>query len=154
MQVVGIEPSHSGIEAARELVPEARFYEMSAYDDVNIEESDFDIAVSTEVVEHLYSPAAIPLLASAKLKCGGFLIISTPYHGYLKNLALAITNKWDSHHSPARDGGHIKFWSGRTLSAMLATCGSQTIELHGVGRFAFFWKSMILVARKTAEGER
>jgi hypothetical protein len=74
-----------------------------------VEESEFDAAVSTEVVEHLFSPRALPRFAHAKIKAGGVFIVTTPYHGYLKNLVLCLANKWDFHHSPLWDGGHIKF---------------------------------------------
>lgn len=44
----------------------------------------------------------------------GDIIISTPYHGYLKNLTLSLLNKWDSHMSPLWHRGHIKLWSKKT----------------------------------------
>jgi len=151
--VVGVEPSRSGISAARELVPEGTFYEMGVYDSPdNIHETAFDMAVSTEVIEHLYRPSALPCLAANKLEEGGIFIVSTPYHGYLKNLAIASANRWDHHHSPTRNGGHIKFWSRRTLTALLTSCGFSVIAFHGAGRFSPFWKSMILVAQKNSAG--
>ena len=147
--VVGLEPSPSGIACARELVPEGVFHEKGVYDDpADLPERDFDMAVSTEVVEHLYLPAALPKFAHAKLKERGLLVLSTPYHGYLKNLAIALANKWDAHHSPRRDGGHIKFWSRRTLTQLLEANGFRVVAFHGVGRLPWLWNSMVLVARK------
>lgn len=77
----------------------------------------------------------------------GYLVISTPYHGYLKNLALSIFNKWDDHHTPLWHGGHIKFWSRIMLTQLLEENGFQVIAFHGVGRLPWLWKSMILVAK-------
>jgi len=57
---------------------------------------------------------------SQLLRPGGRLIISTPYHGNLKNPFIALSNKWDSHLSPPWDGGHIKLWS-RKVSASFAS---------------------------------
>lgn len=74
-------------------------------------------------------------------------MISTPYHGYLKNLALSAFNKWDKHHTPLWHGGHIKFWSRRTLTSLIEANGFRVTEFHGVGRAPWLWKSMILVAR-------
>ena len=149
LQVSGVEPSLDGIAAARRLVPQSNFYEMSVYDDPGkIPESGFDAVVSTEVIEHLFRPRALPLFARAKLRAGGILMLSTPYHGFLKNLAISLMNGWDSHHTPLWDGGHIKFWSRRTLTSLLEQSGFEVIGSHGVGRFPFLWKSMILVARK------
>ncbi len=153
-EVVGLEPSASGIAAARRAVPEGVFHLGSVYDGPEIvPEGNFDAVVSTEVVEHLFRPAALPALARAKLKAGGLFVVSTPYHGYLKNLLLALANRWDFHHSPNWDGGHIKFWSRRTLTELLESNGFAVAEFHGAGRLPWLWKSMVVVARKTP-GER
>ena len=76
--------------------------------------------------------------------------MTTPYHGYLKNLALSIFGMWDYHHTALWHGGHIKFWSRATLTKLLNENGFDVIEFHGVGRVAYLWKSMLLVARKRA----
>lgn len=109
----------------------------------------FDAAISTEVVEHLFAPHLLPRFAREALRPAGYLIVSTPYHGYVKNLVLSMLDKWDFHHGPLWHGGHIKFWSRRTLSLLLEQNGFKVVEFHGVGRLPFLWKSMILVARKT-----
>src|SRR5262249_37524354 len=84
----------------------------------------------------------------------GHLIISTPYHGYLKNLFLALTNSWDAHLSPFWDGGHIKFWSYKTLSRLLNESGFRIVRFIGAGRLPFLWKSMIVVAQKREAPEQ
>jgi len=151
-QVSGVEPSRDGIAAARRLVPQSTFYEMSVYDVPGcMPECRFDAVVSTEVIEHLFRPRALPLFAGAKLRAGGILMVSTPYHGFLKNLAISLMNGWDSHHTPLWDGGHIKFWSRNSLTQLLHSCGFEVLGFHGVGRLPFFWKSMILVARQLQE---
>ncbi len=148
-KVVGMDPSTTGIAAARGIVPQARFYELGVYDDpALIAERDFDCVVSTDVIEHLFYPAYLPRFVAAKLKSGGILILSTPYHGYLKNLALSLCGRWDPHFTPLWDGGHIKFWSRVTLSQLLATNGFQVVAFRGIGRAPWLWKDMVLVARK------
>lgn len=149
MAVTGMDPSESGIENARNLLPDARFYclEIGA-DPAQIQEADFDAVVSTEVIEHLLLPRQLLRLASAKLRPGGLLLLTTPYHGYLKNLALSLFNRWDSHHAPQWDGGHVKFWSRRTLTALLQSENFQVEGFAGLGRVPGLWKSMALIARK------
>lgn len=150
--VVGMEPDEQGFEISKRNYPNIKFYNLGVDSDSSslIQENKgrFDVAVSTEVIEHLYSPRQILQFAGKALKDDGCLIISTPYHGYLKNLALAITGKWDFHHHPLVDGGHIKFWSRRTLSQLLNENGFAVVDFHGVGRLPYLWKSMILVAKK------
>jgi len=150
-EIVGVEFDKRGVEISRSLYPNIPFYNFGVQDDpkeLMACEKPFDAVVSTEVIEHLFSPHRLPIYAKQTLKDGSYLIISTPYHGYLKNLALALFNKWDSHHTPLWHGGHIKFWSRATLTRLLEENGFKVIEFHGVGRISYLWKSMIIVAQK------
>jgi len=148
VNVVGIDPSESGIKNARLLLPDNRFYCMGIYDNPDdIEENNFDAVVSTEVIEHLFYPRELLRFAKSKLNSNGYLLLTTPYHGYLKNLTLSIFNAWDSHHTPFWDGGHIKFWSRRTLSRLLMEEGFEVKDFIGCGRFPYIWKTMLLVAQ-------
>ena len=52
----------------------------------------FDVAIATGVIEHVVKPLNLPRFAKQLLRPGGHLIISTPCHGYLKNLILALAN--------------------------------------------------------------
>jgi 2-polyprenyl-3-methyl-5-hydroxy-6-metoxy-1,4-benzoquinol methylase len=147
-KIVGMDPSESGIEKARLLLPDAKFYCMGIYDNPdNIAESNFDAVISTEVVEHLFYPRELLRFAKAKLKPDGYILLTTPYHGYLKNLMLSLFDKWDKHHTPLWDGGHIKFWSKNTLSNLLQEEGFEVKAFVGCGRIPYLWKSMLLVGQ-------
>jgi len=149
---VGIEVDPEGVVIARDAHPGVSFHCMGVDtrpDALLALESPFEAVVSTEVIEHLYDPRQLPVLAAGVLKAeGGWLILSTPYHGYLKNLALSLANKWDHHHTALWHGGHIKFWSRTTLGQLLEDNGFQVIRFVGVARLPFLWKSMVLLARK------
>jgi len=152
MYVIGVEYDQKGVEVAKRNNAGINFYNYGVQDnpqDVLAIEQPFDAVVSTEVVEHLFSPHLLPTYAKPLLKKGGHLVISTPYHGYLKNCAIAILGKWDHHHTALWHGGHIKFWSVKTLTQLLEENGFRIKAFHGVGRLPFLWKSMILVAEKT-----
>lgn len=142
--VIGVDRDAGGIEIAREDHPGARF-EVSSF--VADPPAVVDMVVSTEVIEHLYHPGELIAYAYRALNPDGVLVLSTPYHGYLKNLAMALVDGWDAHHVVSWTGGHIKFFSRRSLTAMLARRGFRVVEFVGVGRAPFLWKSMILVAR-------
>jgi 2-polyprenyl-3-methyl-5-hydroxy-6-metoxy-1,4-benzoquinol methylase len=108
----------------------------------------FDLVVSSDVIEHLPLPTTLMRTASDLLRPGGIFICCTPYHGYLKNLALAILGKWDAHHHVHFDGGHVKFFSVATLTAMLVREGFAVDRFYHHGRVPGLWKNMIAVARK------
>jgi 2-polyprenyl-3-methyl-5-hydroxy-6-metoxy-1,4-benzoquinol methylase len=153
-EIVGVEHDRKGFEVARSCYPNIHFYNFGVQNDPQLlvsREGLFDVVVSTEVIEHLFSPHLLPLYAKHVLRDKGYLIISTPYHGYLKNLVLSICNKWDIHHTSLWHGGHIKFWSKKTLKQLLKENGFETtVYFCGVGRVPYLWKSMILVAQKTS----
>lgn len=108
----------------------------------------FDAVVSLEVVEHLFNPLDLVQTAKNALSSNGIAIVSTPYHGYWKNLMLAVFGKWDFHHHPERVGGHIKFWSKATLTDLFESQGFRKLSFHGAGRLPLLWKSMVLVFQK------
>lgn len=150
LSAVGIEYDAAGVEVARKAYPDLKFYNLGVQDDpadIIAAEGLFDVVVSTEVVEHLFSPHLLPIFAKRLLKPGGKIIISTPYHGYLKNLALSVADKWDRHHTALWHGGHIKFWSRDTLTTLLQENGFEVERFVGVGRMPLLWKSMILIAK-------
>ena len=79
---------------------------------------------------------------------GGTAILSTPYHGYWKNLALALSGKLDRHFTALWDHGHIKFWSMKTLALLLEAAGFCDIRFARVGRIPALAKAMSAVARR------
>lgn len=147
--VYGVDASESGIELASR-GHEGRFFvidpSMRQLPDALVE-VPFDTIVSTEVIEHLYDPAEFIQFCQSVLPTGGELILSTPYHGYLKNLGLAIFGAWDKHHTAHWRGGHIKFWSRATLTTLLVNGGFSVERFLGCGRAPYLWKSMFMSAR-------
>ncbi len=151
--VVGVEIDSDGVRIARQTYPSVPFYNFGVHDDpLALLQREggraFDAVVSTEVIEHLYAPHLLPRYAHSVLAPGGYLLLSTPYHGYLKNLMLSLLGHWDKHHTSLWHGGHIKFWSVATLSRLLEENQFRVTGFRGAGRLPYLWKSMILMARK------
>ncbi len=147
-EVVGIDPSEQGIAWARKAHPRGRF-ELLAADALMIDHLQappFDLVISTEVIEHVYAPREWAKGCLRALKPGGRLICTTPYHGYVKNLAISLIGRWDSHADPLWDGGHIKLWSPRSLSRLLTEAGFVNLKFRGAGRLPFLWMTMIVSA--------
>jgi 2-polyprenyl-3-methyl-5-hydroxy-6-metoxy-1,4-benzoquinol methylase len=100
------------------------------------------VIVAVEVIEHLYSPQRFFENARRHLRPAGHLIVTTPYHGYLKNLAIGIAGGWDRHLGVHWEGGHIKFFSVNSLRSMLEGAGFRTPEFRFAGRAPLLWRSM------------
>jgi len=150
-EVVGVDVSETGIESANNYFSEIRFIKSDIYDLLTspmLTSEFFDVVIAIEVIEHLQYPRELIKVAKKYLKRGGQLIISTPYHGYFKNLAISLLNKWDDHFSVFWDVGHIKFFSVKTLKKMLEDEGFNDIRFRFSGRLPAFWKSIICIGKK------
>jgi 2-polyprenyl-6-hydroxyphenyl methylase/3-demethylubiquinone-9 3-methyltransferase len=147
-QVVGVDPSVEGVSQAHAAYPELSVHAGSAYDDLAARYGSFPVVVSLDVVEHCFLPRNYARTLFSLVQEGGIAVLSTPYHGYWKNLALALTGAMDRHFTALWDYGHIKFWSIRTLRTLLQDAGFKSIRFLRVGRIPPLAKTMIAIARK------
>jgi 2-polyprenyl-3-methyl-5-hydroxy-6-metoxy-1,4-benzoquinol methylase len=146
--VTGVDPSVEGIQQASTAYPALKLENGSAYDDLATKYGQFPVLLSLEVVEHVYAPRHYAKTVFDLLQPGGTAILSTPYHGYWKNLVMALTGKMDAHFTTLWDHGHIKFWSKKTLTELLTETGFVDIRYECVGRVPALAKSMIAIVRK------
>ncbi|MFO8052424.1 MAG: methyltransferase domain-containing protein [Candidatus Omnitrophota bacterium] len=114
-KVLGIDISESAIQIAKQSHPESDFLCLSAEQDLSSTIKDkFDAIIAVEVMEHLYAPKEMLKNVKKLLKDQSSVFIFTvPYYGYLKNLLLALFNKFDKAFVALWDGGHIKFFHRR-----------------------------------------
>ena len=151
IKCVGIDPIPEAIEQAKAIGNAGDFYVYSVYEDVKPKFlGEFDLILSTEVIEHLYLPKKLVRFAKSHLDPNGTLIITTPDYGsYWRNLFISITNRWDYHHAPLWNGGHIKFWSKKTLTRFLTEEGFSVEKWQSVRsiRLPIFNISLICHAR-------
>ena len=147
IDVTGLEGTTSGVERARRSYPGIMFRQHDLAcplpDDLR---GAFDIALATEVIEHLFFPRELFQRAREALGDRGTLLVSTPFHGYWKNLALAATGRLDAHHQVLSDYGHIKFFSPATLARMAEECGFRPAQILRAGRIAPLAATMVMRA--------
>jgi 2-polyprenyl-6-hydroxyphenyl methylase/3-demethylubiquinone-9 3-methyltransferase len=144
-----VDSSASGFEIAQREFPDLAWVQHDIADPLPQElRHRFDVVLAGEVIEHLFLPRQLFSRAEEALAPGGRLVLSTPFHGYWKNLALAVTNRYDVHWRPGWDYGHIKFFSQKTLGAMAAEVGWRPVGWKLVGRVPQLAKTMILVAER------
>jgi 2-polyprenyl-6-hydroxyphenyl methylase/3-demethylubiquinone-9 3-methyltransferase len=146
--VTGVDPSTEGIARAKAEHPDLKVYEGSAYEDLSARFGQFPLVISLEVAEHVYFPRRFATTLITLVQPGGTVILSTPYHGYWKNLVMALTGKLDAHFTALWDHGHIKFWSIKTLDELLREAGFVDIRFKRVGRVPVLAKSMVAIAKR------
>jgi 2-polyprenyl-6-hydroxyphenyl methylase/3-demethylubiquinone-9 3-methyltransferase len=149
-EVTGVDTSASGIAQANAAYPGVKAFVGSAYDNLIEVYGAFPLVVSLEVIEHVMHPRRMAKTFFDLIEPGGVGVLSTPYHSYLKNIALALTGKMDDHFTALWEGGHIKFFSIRTLRQLLQEAGADHVDFLRVGRVPILAKSVVAVIRKSA----
>ena len=148
-RVAGVEPSRQGLALAHATYPALTGLQHGTiYEPLAERFGTFSAVVCLEVIEHLYFPRRLAEAAFALLEPGGVFVVSTIYHGYLKNIALAVLGRFDKHVDPLWDHGHIKFFSPRTLSKLLTEAGFENVAVKRPDLIPQFACSMVASARK------
>jgi SAM-dependent methyltransferase len=150
--VVGIDLSKTGIALARKSYPAGRFEVLPADARVleNLRCEPFDLVISTEVVEHLYALANTPPGVFALHSQEDASSAPLPTTAMPRKPPPPCFNKWDAHASPLWDGGHIKLWSRKTLSLLLAETGFTNLQFRGAGRLPGLWMTMVMSGDRPA----
>jgi methionine biosynthesis protein MetW len=132
---VGVDVSETAVRVARERGLDARVIENAKA--LPFEDGSFDAAVCLDVFEHLFEPELVAADIARVLRPGGLLIAATPNVAYWRRrIELAVFGRFnpygspDSMRRPWRDP-HLRFFTGRTLRAMLETVGFETARTAG-----------------------
>ena len=145
--VVGMDVSRTAVEVAARSHEGCEFVEHSVEDlPWRIAPASVDLVVAFEVIEHLMRPRLLLEGAYGVLKPGGHLALTTPYHGWLKNVALA-TLAFDDHFRI--EGDHIRFFSDRALERLLQETGFSVVRRLHFGRIWGLWAGVFMWAQRT-----
>ena len=155
----GIDLSSDGIKYAKKNNNQEVDFLHLNLEDIIEKNKKFNFVSAIEVIEHQYDPYLFISQLYSVTEDEGYVLISTPYHGYLKNLLISFMGKMDRHFTALWRHGHVKFFSIKTLRQLIL--GESTIyEDHNVkysfeieniffsGRFFPLSHSMIFLLRK------
>jgi len=143
--VVGVDISPRAVDMARKRNPALSFHVIEDGKPLPFERETFDVVFAGDVIEHLLDVDSLVREWSRVTKQGGLLIVTTPYHGFVKNVVIALTC-FDQHFSPR--GEHIRFFTVRTLTSCLEAAGFRVTDVKYRGRMYPFSSGMMVFARK------
>jgi ubiquinone/menaquinone biosynthesis C-methylase UbiE len=129
---IAVDVAHEALRRARERVPgvDARLW--LAGEPLPLDDASVDAVWAGEVVEHVVDVA--PWLSELRrvLRPRGTLLLTTPHHGPATLLRLALSSRaFAAHFEPRSD--HVRFYSPRTLRALLRDLGFDLAELRTAG---------------------
>ena len=144
----GIDTSKEGISFANKNNNNNIEFSCESIDDLLIKNKRFNFVSTIEVIEHVYDPFHFMNGLYNITENGGYVLISTPYHGYFKNLLISLLNLNDKHYTVSWPHGHIKFFSVKTLTELINRYNFSIESVNFSGRFYPFSHSMIFLLKK------
>ncbi|MDO8490202.1 MAG: class I SAM-dependent methyltransferase [bacterium] len=142
----GIDISETAIHRARKSFPDLTFQTILSDGLFPVESESIDALFCAEVIEHIYDTEGFVREMARVLKPGGFCFVTTPYHGWIKNLLLTVLG-FDKHFDVT--GPHIRFFSDRSLSNLLQSARIKVHHTHHIGRFFPLWMDTIICGTKS-----
>ena len=91
--------------------------------EIPLGEGPFDVIVYGDVLEHLVDPLRVLVELDRSLGPGGFVIISVPNVAHLWIRLLLLVGRFDYLDRGILDHSHLRFFTERSLRAMLADAG-------------------------------
>jgi 2-polyprenyl-3-methyl-5-hydroxy-6-metoxy-1,4-benzoquinol methylase len=131
-EVVGLDVAEEPLRRARTREPGLDLRCVAPNHEWPLPDAHFDVVWAGETIEHVLDTAAWLSELRRVLRSGGSLLLSTPAHGRLRLLALALSGRrFDAHFDPRSD--HLRFYSSRMLVRLLEDFGFERIELRRAG---------------------
>lgn len=143
------DPSTAQISANCEAHPGISFFIQDPGDRLAAESKSFDAIWAAGTLAQIANPSFAMQEFYRVLQPGGRLLITVPYHGFLKNLLIALF-RWDRHFAP--DLPAIRFFTKKMITGLVHSTGFHDIRVETCGRDKplrdFFIPSIILLSAK------
>jgi 2-polyprenyl-6-hydroxyphenyl methylase/3-demethylubiquinone-9 3-methyltransferase len=131
-RVLGLDVAEEPLRRARSRHADLELRRVEPDGDWPLADASFDVVWAGETIEHVADTARWLSELRRVLRSGGSLILSTPAHGPLTRLGLALSRRrFERHFDPRAD--HLRFYTPRTLSRLLEDFGFEQVEMHESG---------------------
>jgi 2-polyprenyl-3-methyl-5-hydroxy-6-metoxy-1,4-benzoquinol methylase len=130
-EVLGIDVAEEPLRRARRRRPELQLLRVDAAGAWPLDDASFDVVWAGETIEHVADTAGWLSEVRRVLRSGGSLLLSTPSHGPLARLGLALSGRFERHFDPRSD--HLRFYTARSLRKLLADFRFEQIETRELG---------------------
>lgn len=128
--ITAIDISERQVQENARRFPAIQFQQHDVAEVFPFETNSFGVIWCSEVLEHLFDPAFALKEMHRLLRPGGKLLVTVPYHGYFKNVLIALF-KFDEHYTPSNP--HIRFYTKNTLGRIAREAGFADVRMETCG---------------------
>lgn len=147
MQVVGADVAREPLRRARRRHPDLSLTLIEDDAPWPFEVAQFDAVWAGEVIEHVADTTGWLSELRRVLAPGGALLLSTPDHGLLRRISLALRpGAFDAHFDPRSD--HLRFYTRTSLRGLLRDFRFEAIRIEGLGGLPGARSSILASARR------
>jgi SAM-dependent methyltransferase len=143
--VTGVDPSATALERARAAHPQIRFLAPDDDGSLPLADASFDVVVAVNVLEHVADTQRLMSEARRVLTPDGRLVVAVPNHGRVEGAWSALTS-FERAHDPLEPT--LRFYTRRSLTALLHQFGYGDVELAAAGRLPLFRRLLLARARR------
>ena len=131
-EYIGLDASQKAIKEAEKNVPSEKFEVIWDGGCFPLLSESVDFIFCSEVIEHMNDIGNAFREMSRVLKKGGKVLITTPYHGTVKDVIIALFH-FEEHYDVK--GPHIRFFTEKALFGCMNEVGIEPTDYGYYGRF-------------------
>ena len=147
-RVVGVDVAREPLERASRLHPGLDLRLVDPDGEWDLELSSFDAVWAGEVIEHVADTTTWLSQVRSLLRPGGRLILSTPDHGPLTLMRMALSPRaFQTVMDPRSD--HLRFYNRRAISGLLSDLGFDSIRVSRAGGLPGARRHLLVLATRS-----
>ncbi len=125
---VGIELFPAAAQLAAKTLDEVHVANIETFE-LPYPEKTFDVAIASEVLEHLVDPGAVLRKLRPCLKPGARLFASSPNIAHHSTIKMLLAGRWDAEEAGRMDRTHLRWFTPDSFSAMFVDAGYELVWL-------------------------
>lgn len=143
---IGADVSAKALSFARKMHKKSKFLLVKDGGKIPLKNNSIDFILAADVIEHAFYTQELLNEFNRILKPGGSVLISTPYHGLIKNIVISIVG-FEKVFNPVE--AHIRFFTKKSLYDLLSKAKLSPTKFGFFGRFYPISRGMYVLAHKS-----